>query len=195
MLIATLREPIQPIRSRNNENEKKKNINLFSFLFKKKSQYIVNDFLNEKKIRYSLVVPNVVSKFHHSTPKTFPLKNEDYDVENRGEAKNDIENYASGKSGGGRGSKYSPSNWGGSQMGDKEIADLADAEDKTSKSKGKGAVDDGVSMLTADEYIVLRLTPQLANFMVKTPPLHRFSSSVTAIIIIFSGKKLVYMKT
>mmetsp|Transcript_9349 Transcript_9349/g.9165 ORF Transcript_9349/g.9165 Transcript_9349/m.9165 type:complete len:487 (+) Transcript_9349:1001-2461(+) len=174
ILIATLKEHVEPIKSRNNEKKIKKNETFFSFFFKKKN---LNNFLNKKRL--SLVAPDGLNKqkkrfsFVAPTMNTFQLKGEAYDIENPPGSRP-----TSGKSRGGM-----ESNWGGSQMAENETIGVIEVGEK---SKDKGGVDDGVSMLTADEYIVLRLTPQLANFMVKTPPLHRFSISVTAIIIIFS---------
>jgi hypothetical protein len=76
ILIATLKEPIQPIRLRNNE-KKIKNKKNFSFFFKKKN---VNDVLNKK--RFSLVAPDGLNKHKHHTMKTFQSNSDAYDIEN-----------------------------------------------------------------------------------------------------------------
>ena len=47
-------------------------------------------------------------------------------------------------------------------------------------------INNSVPSLNFTSVFQLRLTPQLARFMVKTPALHRLSSTVTAVIIFFS---------
>ena len=54
------------------------------------------------------------------------------------------------------------------------------------KDDDSHSLDDGLSNLTADEYVKLRLQPMISAFSLKSPPLSFFTHTVTTIVIILS---------
>ncbi len=61
------------------------------------------------------------------------------------------------------------------------------AIDETKKATDhENKIDDGVSTLTADEYVKIRIHPILANYQSKTPGLAFFNNSIIAIVMLLS---------
>lgn len=74
----------------------------------------------------------------------------------------------------------------GSQFGDKDehIPDMEEA--KPVEQEEQELYDDGLSTITADEYVKIRLQPIISTFTRKTPALSQLTNTVTCIVIALS---------
>ena len=65
------------------------------------------------------------------------------------------------------------------------LAPVDDVEDEESDD-GCGPVDDGLTLLTADDYLTYRMLPMIAELTTKTPRLSSWSSTFTILVLILS---------